>query len=142
MRVNGTNQGAGVKICNPQSAPDGAVSDVTWERVNITNPRNAALYVNVFNEDVPGCEPPADANRTDWLWAHNLTFRDVAATVAPGVRAGCFLCTPGRPCAGITFDNVQVTAAGGQPPAPYKCVNTRTVSENGSSPPPCSSGQD
>lgn len=139
MTVNGTNQGAGVKIGSSQNnATGGLVVNVTWEGISITHPRNAALYIDMFGEDVPNCALPSDPARPDWLTAQNVTFRDISATVAEGQIAGCFICAPTRPCEGFLFDGVSVTSAGGGSPGPYKCFNfVDATSTGGSSPVPC-----
>jgi polygalacturonase len=137
MVVNGTNQGAGVKICEPFATPHGTVSNVTWSNVTISNPRNVPLYTNVFTED--GCNTPANASaRVNWLSTAGLTFSSVRAQVLPGTPAGCFMCTAERPCTGMVFDDVVVTAVGsGGTPAPYVCMNADVGSAVGSSPQPC-----
>ena len=137
MVVNRTNQGAGVKICEPFATPHGTVSNVTWSNVTISNPRNVPLYTNVFTED--GCNIPVNASaRVDWLSTAGLTFSSVHAEVRNGMPAGCFMCTAERPCTGMVFDDVVVTAAGGTP-APYVCMNADVASAVGSTPQPCGS---
>lgn len=138
MLVNGTNQGAGMKICEAYMVPHGIIHDVTWSNISITNPRYTPLYIDVYAEDAAtSCSIPAPVNRSDWLTAANLTFQDIRAEVTPGTRAGCFLCTPGQPCTGIVFDNVTIVNSDGTDPVPYTCANVQAVAEDGSSPAPC-----
>ena len=135
MVVNGTNQGAGVKICEAYMVPHGLISNVTWQNVSISNPRNTPLYTNTIVED--GCNVPANLSRTDWLSTEGLTFRGVRANVPAGTPAGCFVCTDERPCTGMVFDDVVITADGGGPASPFVCANAHTVASDGSSPAPC-----
>lgn len=130
MVVTGTNQGAGVKICESYMIPHGLISNITWENYTIRNPRNTPLYTNVIVED--GCSVPRNLSRTNWLSTEGLAFRGVRANVAPHTPAGCFVCTDERPCSGMVFEDVVVEGA-----SPYVCQNAHSASAAGSSPAPC-----
>ena len=106
---------------------------MTWDGVTITSPRNAAVYVNVFEEDAAPsqCVQPKNPDRASWMTARGLTFRNVVATGMGSAYAGCFNCAPNEPCQDISFDNVKIDTT-----KPYKCFNTRATS-SGSSPSPC-----
>jgi hypothetical protein len=45
-----TNAGAGMKISEAYEDVRGQASNVTWDGVTIINPRQAALYMNMFEE--------------------------------------------------------------------------------------------
>lgn len=149
MLVNGTNQGAGMKICNSQNnATQMVASDVTWENVHITGPRFAATYINVYNEDVGPkysnftgvhCAPTGPADRTsDWMRADGFTFRNVTGSLLPDTLPGCFLCAPESPCSDIVFDGVDFTLMNGAAAPAYNCSNVGNVSASGNSvPAPC-----
>lgn len=131
--VRGTNQGAGVKLAEPgRNATGGVVEGIIWENYAITNPRYAALYINVFQEDAqPPCALPPKPDLTNWLTVRGAVFRNVTAD-APGVQPGCFRCTPGAPC-DVEMDGVRADAAGG-----WTCLNAVVrVGEGGASPPAC-----
>jgi hypothetical protein len=104
-----TNQGAGIKISEPYETVNGNVTNATWDGVLITEPRAAALYVNVFEENAQvgkpyGCTMPNAsvlAQKQHWMSAHTVTFRRVGYVPAAGTPAalgGCFDCAPGTPC--------------------------------------------
>ena len=134
MTVVQTNQGAGYKISEAyENCTGGRVEDVTWERIEITDPRNVPIYINVYTEDASAsaCRPPADAARPGWLTATNLTFKDIVAKTAAGSFPGCFLCSPTTPCEGLRFDNVTIAGSGA-----FRCFNAHGTAA-GSSPAPC-----
>lgn len=134
MTVAHTNQGAGFKISEAyENVTGGMVSDVTWEDIQIINPRNVPIYINVYTEDAAAaqCRPPSDAARPGWLTARDLTFRNIVATVSQGAFPGCFLCSPTEPCTGLVFDNVTVSGGG-----KFLCYNAHG-SQKSSSPSPC-----
>ena len=135
MLVNGTNQGAGVKICEAYMIPHGTISNATWSNVTISNPRNTPIYTNTIVED--GCTVPKNLSRTDWLTTKDLAFRNVRANVRVGTPAGCFVCTDERPCTGMVFEDVVIVADGGGPAPPYVCANAHAAASDGSSPAPC-----
>ena len=136
LTVVNTNQGAGVKLSRPgKDASGGLVENITWRDVHIQHPRYAALYVNVFQEDAqPPCTLPKDPALPNWLTVQGLTFQNVSATVAQGQAAGCFRCTPGKPCS-ATFDGVQVVEDGGKTAAPFVCLNFHGKEDGGGSVP-------
>jgi hypothetical protein len=140
VNVSNTNQGAGVKLARPgNDATNGLVQDITWgPAYHISNPRYAALYVNVFQEDAqPPCVLPKNPKLPNWLVVRNASFVGVSATVTKGQAAGCFRCTPGAPCDAL-FDGVAIQEADGEPAQPFVCLNMRgTSGGSGSSPPAC-----
>lgn len=129
MTVTNSNQGAGAKISEAYESPTGVFENITWQNITIVNPRYAAIYVNVLQEDSQAkqCAVPVNASRPSrWLTATNLSFVDVTATVntTAGGYAGCFACTPGSPCTGLAFDRVVVTDVAAAPGATmYRCFN-------------------
>lgn len=140
MVVKGTNQGAGVKISEPYDSPGGLVYNVTWQNITIIQPRYAPLYLNTYQEDATDCAlPPSPDRGPKWMSIQNVTFSNIrAVTNTSEQESGCFLCSPGRPCTGIVFDNVTVTNVDGSAAAPYICNNTDVVNLDGaSSPMPC-----
>lgn len=139
MLINGTNQGAGIKISSAGMPNVTAqVYDVMWENITIVNPRFAALYTDVYREDIlPGTCAPGVNEGPNWMSGWNLTFKDIKATVLPGQAAGCFQCNPGSPCHGITFINVSVTNADGSMAGPYGCGSVQGSTAVDSLPTPC-----
>ena len=139
MTVTHTNQGLGVKIARPgYNATDGLVTNITWRNISIVNPRNAAIYTNVFSEDAATCNPPPNPNLPNWLTVRNVTLHDIRAVVNEGQMAGCFLCTPGRPCNGYVFNGVHIRLQDGKDAAPYSCHNMAASSRSQDySPVPC-----
>ena len=120
----------------------GVVANITFSDIVIRDPLNAAIYADVFHQDVLACALPSPlpANASDdWLLVANVSLRDVVATVPDGVRAGCFVCAPGaRKCAGWSFDNVTVARHDGAPAAPYECYYFRGATAAGANvPTPC-----
>jgi hypothetical protein len=143
MVVRRTNQGAGAKISEAYENVTGTFENITWRNITILEPRNAAIYTNVFQEDAapPQCTVPSNASaRVHWLSAFNLTFSSIRATInstGGSVHAGCFVCGPTRPCTGFLFEDVVVTDVAEAPVHPlYVCANME-FSAAGSSPPPC-----
>lgn len=122
--VTNTNQGAGVKIARPgNNATGGLVANVLFSDYRIFTPRYASLYINVFSEDAqPPCGLPHSPGLPNWLTVQNLTFAGVSATVPNGQAAGCFRCTPGRPCSAL-LDGVDVKQENGQTAAKMVCLN-------------------
>ena len=113
ITTNRTNQGAGIKISEPYESVHGNVTNASWDGVSITDPRAAALYVNVFQEDAQmnkpyGCTMPnasALAAKQHWMSAHDVHFRRIAlqytnprAGATATTLAGCFDCAPQTPC--------------------------------------------
>ena len=145
MTVRDTFQGAGVKVATNSGAGSrplgGVVENVTFSDIFIRDPLNAALYTDVFHQDVAVCALPSPlpANASDdWLLVANITLRDIVATVPDGQSAGCFVCAPGaRKCAGWAFENVSVARHDGAPAAGYDCIYFRNASASSSSPAPC-----
>jgi hypothetical protein len=132
--VTDTNQGAGVKLSEPgRDASGGLVKDVAWLNYHIVRPRYAALYLNVFSEDAqPPCALPAKPGLQNWLTIHNATFRNVTAN-ASGAAAGCFRCTPARPC-DMLLDGVTVEGA----ERGWTCLNAaQSVGAGGAAPAAC-----
>lgn len=132
MVVNHTNQGAGIKIAEAYENVTGQIYNVTWDNIHIINPRNAIAYINVFEEDASSgqCKLPSNPARPHWLTAQNITFRNIVAETS--TYAGCFMCSPTRPCEGLSMDNVTVTGES----SGYRCFNAHGSSE-GASPTPC-----
>lgn len=124
--------------------PRGSFVNISWRNISIVNPRYAAMYTNVFQEDsqVKQCFVPVNASRPhDWLSASSFSFSDIRATVnsSAGAYGGCFVCAPTRPCSGFLFHNVVVTDVAATPVgAAYVCDNVRFTSAD-SSPAPCKS---
>lgn len=145
MLVRDTFQGAGVKVATNSGAGSrpigGVVANITYSDIEIRDPINAALYTDVFHQDVSVCALPSPlpANATDdWLLVANVTMRNIVATVPDGQAAGCFVCAPGaRKCAGWSFDNVTVARHDGAPAAGYECIYFRNATATGSTPAPC-----
>lgn len=130
MTLYSLNQGAGMKISEPYSNATGLVANITWRRLNIIQPRFAAIYADVYAEDAESCKPPVDPARPHWLSALNLSFIDIVATNVSAAHAtGCFLCSPTRPCSELTFRNVTARQANGQDGPPYVCFNAHGSSE-------------
>ncbi len=119
----------------PQCAPQLSLSHSHLPPYHQQNPRNTALYTNVIVED--GCQVPGNLSRTDWLSTRDLTFRGIRSNVAAGTPAGCFVCTPEKPCEGMAFEDVVITDDQGAPASPYVCVNAHAATASGSSPHPC-----
>lgn len=96
------------------------------------------MYINVFQEDAqPPCVLPSKSNLPNWLTVEGLTFSNVTATVAKGQAAGCFRCTPEKPCT-AAFDNVSVKEEGSGKVAPgFVCLNTFGTTAGGSQPAAC-----
>ena len=147
MTVTNTYQGLGVKVATnhgPGSVPlGGVVANVTFRNIVITDPLNAAIYTDVFHQDVPTCSLPSPMppDTSDWLTVQNVSLVNVTATVPSGQMAGCFVCAPGdRKCTGWAFDNVRVSTHAGLPAAPYHCIYYRNATAVASSPPPCGVG--
>ena len=147
MAVAHTYEGIGVKVATnsgPGSTPVQAVVEgVTFRNIAIQAPLNAAIYTDVFHQDVPTCGLPArmPPNTTGWLTVRNITVRDVVATVPDGQGAGCFVCAPGdAKCTGWAFHNVTVRRQDGQPAGPYTCIYFRNATTEASSPPLCGTG--
>ena len=148
MRVRYTFQGAGVKIATNKGAGSqpigGLVTNVTFTDVEIIGPLNAALYTDVYHQDVSTCALPSPLppGADDWLSVTNVTMKNIVARVPDGQGAGCFVCAPGdRKCAGWAFENVSVVrASDAQPAAPYKCFFFRNATVAESSPRPCGAG--
>ena len=147
MKVSFSNQGAGAKISEAYDTPSGVFSNITWRNISVINPRYAAIYTNLFVEDSGGgggartCRVPVNASRpAKWLTAANFTFDGVRATInsTAGAYAGCFVCSPTRPCTGFSFEGVAVEdlAPAPVPLPPYVCENVGFTAE-GSSPTPC-----
>ena len=92
----------------------------------------------MFQEDAqPPCVLPSKSDLADWLTVEDLTFTNVTATVVHGQAAGCFRCTPGKPCA-AAFDNVSVKEEGSGKVAPgYVCLNTFGTTAGASEPAAC-----
>lgn len=147
MIVRATNQGAGAKISEAYEAPSGSMVNVTWRNITIEQPRNAAIYTNLFQEDAARaqCFVPINTSRpAHWLTAQNFSFESIRATInsSAGAYAGCFACAPSRPCGGFAFDDVVVVdvAPAPQPAAPsYVCDNV-AFAASASSPAPCGAG--
>lgn len=153
MVVKDTNQGGGAKISEAYDSPTGAFVNISWVNLTVINPRYAALYTNVFQEDSARAQctpPPPNASRPlNWLTATNLSFIGVRAAVnsSSGAYAGCFLCSPTNPCRGLRFEDVVVSElgqeAGAHTPTPplshYTCDNVAEFTTSASSPPPCKS---
>jgi hypothetical protein len=139
MTVIGTNQGAGMKISEAYENVTAIIYNVIWQNITITNPRYAAMYINVFEEDANACFQPSNASRPDWLTAANLSFVDIHAAVnsSAGTVAGCFNCGPTRPCSNIGFSNVTVTDLGSAAPPTYTCFHVEVNDEGNSLPLPC-----
>jgi len=131
MVINQTGQGIGFKISEAYENVTGQAVNITWENIHILHPRRAAIYVNVFAEDAAesACVLPKNPNRAHWLTAQNFTYRDIVAVT--DTYAGCFLCSPTRPCSGLHFYNVSVQA-----PSGFRCFNVHGTAES-SSPVPC-----
>ena len=131
MTVNRTGQGIGFKISEAYENVTGQIVNVTWENIDIMDPTRAVIYMNVYEEDASqsSCHLPSDPARPHWLTAHNITYRNIRATTE--TYAGCFLCSPTRPCTGLLMDNVTVTAKG-----PFECFNAHGEAHD-SSPEPC-----
>eukprot|EP00047_Mylnosiga_fluctuans_P007694 m.254955 g.254955 ORF g.254955 m.254955 type:complete len:399 (+) comp19235_c0_seq1:227-1423(+) len=124
MTLVSLNQGAGMKISEPYDTPTGLVANVTWRRLTIHTPRNAAIYADTFQEDAFNCVPPSNPNRTNWLTADHLVFEDIFADgLSPARPAGCFLFSSLRPATNLVFNNVTALAQGGSPARPYVCFN-------------------
>ena len=147
MTVRDTFQGIGVKIATnhgPGSSPiGGVVTDVIFSDITIKNPINAAIYTNVYHQDVVTCALPAimPPDTTEWLTVQNITVRDIVATVPNGQAAGCFVCAPdARKCSGWAFENVSVSRHDGSPASPYHCIYFRNATARGSVPEPCGVG--
>jgi lysophospholipase L1-like esterase len=132
--VNGTNQGAGVKLSEPgRDATGGLVEGVAFIDYAIHNPRFAALYINVFGEDSQApCALPQKPGLENWLTVRGALFRNVTAH-APGAQAGCFRCTPGAPCS-MELDGVRVDGAR----SGWTCLNAaQAVGAGGAAPAAC-----
>ena len=134
LTVNRTNQGAGIKISEPYETVRGNVTNgkqssphphlililiiltsssphpylilsATWDGITIINPRAAALYVNVFEEDAQagkpyGCVMPNAsvlAKDGSWMSASSVVFRRIGVRDNTALGA-CFNCAPGTPC--------------------------------------------
>ncbi len=139
VSVRGTNQGAGIKLARTgRNATGGLVRGITFHNYSISQPRYAALYINVFGEDSqPPCALPHNPDIPHWLTATDLMFSDLSATVAAGQSAGCFRCTPGTPCDG-EFDGVRIFQPDGKPAAPFVCLNMKgSTGPHGSTPGAC-----
>jgi hypothetical protein len=136
VNVVNTNQGAGVKISEPgRDATGGHVTNVTFTAYHIDHPRYAALYVNVFEEDAqPPCSLPRNPDLPDWLTVDGLDFSGVTGVVTNGQSAGCFRCTPGRPCSAV-FDGVSITQDSGAVAGPFVCLNMKGAAGAGGSAP-------
>ena len=132
-----TNQGVGVKLSRPgRDATGGLVADVLHENLIISEPRYAAIYINVFQEDAqPPCVLPAKHDLPDWLTVRGFALRNVTAQVAAGQAAGCLRCTPGRPCEGLDFQDVRVLRPSGKPATGYDCFNVANTSSGGDTQP-------
>ena len=144
MIVRGTNQGAGAKISEIYDTPTGNFINITWQNISIENPRYAALYANMFQEDTSPHQclvPNNSSHPLNWLSAHNFTFKDISITInsTTGSYSGCFVCSNTSRCTGFVFDNVQVSDVG-QPPIQFEyiCGNV-DYSSFGSVPTPCQS---
>ena len=154
-----------MKLARPgHNATGGVVTNVTWANIAIQHPRYTALYVDVFNEDVPpsACVAPT-TDPADWLAVSDVVFRNITAVVGAGDVAGCFVCAASRPCTGFEFNDVSITAQATTaelhtaqqrrvasaasvpwavdqtgPAKPYACWNTKGFSSSGrTSPKPC-----
>ena len=76
----------------------------------MVDPRAAALYVNVFEENAEvekfyGCVMPnastlaPGGKYTSWMSAHSIVFKNITVRglKSPAI-GGCFNCAPGTPC--------------------------------------------
>ena len=151
MSVRDTFQGLGVKIATnsgPGSQPfGGLVTNITFRNITIRDPLNAAIYTDVFHQDVATCAlpTPLPPDTSDWLSVQNISLQHIHATVFNQQAAGCFVCAPGdRKCSGWNFTNVTVVRQDGITPAvPYKCIYFRNATADDlSTPHPCGVGVD
>eukprot|EP00055_Hartaetosiga_balthica_P003041 m.6231 g.6231 ORF g.6231 m.6231 type:complete len:463 (+) comp2563_c0_seq1:115-1503(+) len=129
------NQGVGMKISEPQNNVTGNIMNVTWDLIDVYEPRYAGVYINVFVEDANDCKLPSDPARTHWLTATDLTFSNVNIhSLGSNAMVGCFNCGTTRPCSKIRFHKVNLL----QNPKKghYTCHNVLFQNE-GSNPPPC-----
>jgi polygalacturonase len=148
MIVRKTNQGAGAKISEPYETPTGIFHNITWRNITIENPRYAAMYTNMFEEDTGGSQCRVNASRpAKFLSAHNMSFIDINITInsTTGAYAGCFVCSQTSPCDGYYFENVVVTDVAVPVPVVavsktdyYICDNV-AFNATGSVPEPCES---
>ena len=142
MIVRGTNQGAGAKISEPYETPTGIFHNITWRNITIENPRYAAMYTNMFEEDTGGSQCRVNASRpVKFLSAHNMSFADINITLnsTAGSYAGCFVCSKTSPCDGYTFENIVVTDIGAVSKNDYYICDNVAFNATGSVPEPCRS---
>ena len=107
VTANRTNQGGGIKISEPYETVNGNATNITWDGLSVINPRAAALYVNVFEENAQvgksyGCTMPNAsvlAHDVKWMSARGIRFRNVHVSgLVPPALGACFNCAPGTPC--------------------------------------------
>lgn len=138
MTVTGTNQGAGMKLCEPGQQPTSSAWNVTWRDIVIVHPRFAGMYIDVYNEDAdPPCKPTVDPPVPNSMTGRNFSFINVTGIVDAPAVPGCFLCNVGEPCQDMVFDSVQIRNSAGGAPSNYSCFNTQAVAEGASFPAPC-----
>ena len=119
----------------PYESVHGNATNVTWADISVVDPRAAALYVNVFEENAEvdkfyGCVMPnasalaPGGKYTSWMSAHSIIFKNVTVRglKSPAI-GGCFNCAPGTPC-DISLEDTDIPSVnnGSEPPTQAQVI--------------------